>query len=209
MKPIESFIVELRSQKVILDSDIAKIYGVETRDINKAVKNNLDKFPQGYIFEISKKELENLRWNISTAKISNLRCNISTAKISNLRTKNSSAKLSLSKTRVLPKAFTEKGLYMLATILKSKQATKATLQIIETFAKVREFSKVAKSLATEKNDTKKQNLVEKSGRLIGDILNQEFADDNSSETTIELNLAMIKIKHKINKSKRLVFKNNV
>ena len=61
MKPIESFIVELRSQKVILDSDIAKIYGVETRDINKAVKNNLDKFPQGYIFEISKKELENLR----------------------------------------------------------------------------------------------------------------------------------------------------
>ena len=201
MKPIESFIVELRSQKVILDSDIAKIYGVETRDINKAVKNNLDKFPQGYIFEISKKELENLRWNISTAKISNLRCNISTAKISNLRTKNSSAKLSLSKTRVLPKAFTEKGLYMLATILKSKQATKATLQIIETFAKVREFSKVAKSLATEKNDTKKQNLVEKSGRLIGDILNQEFADDNSSETTIELNLAMIKIKHKITKKR--------
>ena len=201
MKPIESFIVELRSQKVILDSDIAKIYGVETRDINKAVKNNLDKFPQGYIFEISKKELENLRWNISTAKISNLRCNISTAKISNLRTKNSSAKLSLSKTRVLPKAFTEKGLYMLATILKSKQATKATLQIIETFAKVREFSKVAKSLATEKNDTKKQNLIKESAHLIGDILNQEFADDTSSETTIELNLAMIKIKHKITKKK--------
>ena len=125
MKPIESFIVELRSQKVILDSDIAKIYGVETRDINKAVKNNSDKFPQGYIFEISKKELENLRWNISTAKISNLRWKYSTAKISNLRTKNSSAKLSLSKTRVLPKAFTEKGLYMLATILKSSQADKS------------------------------------------------------------------------------------
>ena len=142
---IESFIIELRSQKVILDSDIAKIYGVETRDINKAVKNNSDKFPQGYIFEISKKELEDLRCNISTAKISNLRWNISTAKISNLQTKSSSAKLSLSKIRVLPKAFTEKGLYMLATILKSKQATKATLQIIETFSKVREFSKVAKS----------------------------------------------------------------
>ena len=201
MKPIESFIVELRSQKVILDSDIAKIYGVETRDINKAVKNNSDKFPQGYIFEISKKELENLRCNISTAKISNLRWKYSTAKISNLRTKNSSAKLSLSKTRVLPKAFTEKGLYMLATILKSKQATKATLQIIETFAKVREFSKVAKSLATEKNDTKKQNLIKESAHLIGDILNQEFADDTSSETTIELNLAMIKIKHKITKKR--------
>ena len=197
MKPIESFIVELRSQKVILDSDIAKIYGVETKRVNESVQRNLDKFPQGYIFEISKKELENLRWNISTAKISNLRWKYSTAKISNLRTKNSSAKLSLSKTRVLPKAFTEKDLYMLATILKSAQATKATLQIIETFAKVREFSKVAKSLATEKNDTKKQNLIKKSGHLIGDILNQEFANDTSSETTIELNLAMIKIKHKI------------
>ena len=90
---------------------------------------------------------------------------------------------------------------MLATILKSKQATKATLQIIETFAKVREFSKVAKSLATEKNDTKKQNLIKESAHLIGDILNQEFADDTSSETTIELNLAMIKIKHKITKKR--------
>ena len=189
MKPIESFIVELRSQKVILDSDIAKIYGVETRDINKAVKNNLDKFPQGYIFEISKNELEDLRGKFSTANLSNLRGKISTTK------------LSLSKTRVLPKAFTEKGLYMLATTLKSKQATKATLQIIETFAKVREFSKVAKSLATEKNDTKKQNLIKESAHLIGDILNQEFADDTSSETTIELNLAMIKIKHKITKKR--------
>ena len=109
MKPIESFIVELRSQKVILDSDIAKIYGVETKRVNESVQRNLDKFPKGYIFEISKKELENLR------------CNISTAKISILRTKNSSAKLSLSKTRVLPKAFTEKDLYMLATILKTFQ----------------------------------------------------------------------------------------
>ena len=168
MKPIESFIVELRSQKVILDSDIAKIYGVETKRVNESVQRNLDKFPKGYIFEISKKELENLRTENSSAKISNL------------RTKNSSANLSLSKTRVLPKAFTEKGLYMLATILKSAQATKATLQIIETFAKVREFSKVAKSLATEKNDTKKQNLIKKSGHLIGDILNQEFANDTSS-----------------------------
>ena len=102
MKPIESLIIEVRQQKVILDSDVASIYGVVTRDINKAVKNNLDKFPQGYILELSKNELEDLRWNFSTAK--------------------------LSKTRALPKAFTEKGLYMLATILKSKQATKSTLQ---------------------------------------------------------------------------------
>ena len=173
---IESLIVELRGQQVILDSDVAAIYKVETRDINKAVKNNTDKFPKGYIFEISKNELDDLRWKFSTA--------------------------SLSKTRVLPKAFTEKGLYMLATILKSKQATKATLQIIETFAKVREFSRVAKTLATEKDKTRQKELIGKSGSLIGDILNQEFAGDTASETTIELNLAMIKIKHTIKKQKK-------
>ena len=85
---IEDLIIEIRERKVLLDSDIAKIYGIETRDINKAVKNNPDKFPnEGYIFELTRDELENLRWKFSTAN--------------------------LSKTRVLPKAFSEKGLYML------------------------------------------------------------------------------------------------
>ena len=125
MKSIEQFIIEIRDQKVILDSDVAAIYGVETRDVNKAVKNNTDKFPKGYIFEVSKNEMADLRWKISTAK--------------------------LSKTRASPKAFTEKGLYMLATILKSPQATTATLRIIETFAKVREFSRTAKALALTKD----------------------------------------------------------
>jgi len=97
------------------------------------------------------------------------------------------------------KAFTEKGLYMLATILKSKQATQATLQIVETFAKVREFSKTAKALALETDTAKQQGLLQKSGALIGDILNKELAKDTSSETTIELNLAMLKIKHTIKK----------
>ncbi len=172
---IAALIIELRGHKIILDSDVAAIYDVETRDVNKAVRNNPAKFPQGYIFELSQNELEDLRWKFSTTKFS--------------------------KRRTIPKAFTEKGLYMLATILKSRQATKATLQIVETFAKVREFSKVAKSLATEKDKTQQDKLIKRSGELMGDILNQEFAADTSSETTIELNLAMIKIRHTIKKDK--------
>ncbi len=175
MKDIAPFIIELRQQQVILDRDLACIYGVETRDINKAVKNNPDKFPEGYIIKLSPNEKQEVVENFHHLK-------------------------SLKFSPNSPKAFTEKGLYMLATILKSKEATKATLQIIETFAKVREFSKVAKTLATEKEDSKKKQLVEQSGELIADILNQEFASDASSETTIELNLAMIKIKHTIKKS---------
>ena len=177
LNQIESLIIELRNQKVILDSDVASIYGVETRDINKAVKNNLDKFPKGYIFELNPKEKQ---------EVVEIFHHLKTLKFS----------------PQLPKAFTEKGLYMLATILKSKRATKATLQIIETFAKIREFSRVAKSLATEKDKTIQKNLIRKSGELIGDILNQEFASDANSETTIELNLAMIKIRHTINKKKK-------
>lgn len=178
MKSIEPFIIEIRKQKVILDSHVAKIYGVETRAINQAVQRNLDKFPKGYIFQLNKKEREKAITNCDVLQDD------------------------LKFSSKLPKAFTEKDLYMLATILKSKQATKATLQIIETFSKVREFSKVTKKLATEKDEKQKKTLVKKSGELIGEILNQEFADSDSSETTIELNLAMIKIKHKITKKKK-------
>jgi hypothetical protein len=180
---IEKQIINLRNIPVILDYDVAKIYGVETRDINKAVKNNLDKFPDNYIFVISKEELEFLRGNISTA---NLQGDIPTT--------------NLSKTRVLPKAFTEKGLYMLATILKSPQATQTTIQIIETFSKIKELGKNVKSLQTETDKQKQKSLTQRSGEIIADILDSD-ADDNESETTIELNLAVLKFKHTIKKNK--------
>ena len=68
MENIQDLIFEIRGVKVILDSDVADLYGVETRDINKAVKNNPDKFPDSYVFELNKVEFEDLRWKISTAK---------------------------------------------------------------------------------------------------------------------------------------------
>lgn len=170
---IQDLIVLVRKNKVILDYEVAMLYGVATRDVNKAVKNNPEKFLKNYVMDLNYKELRDLRWKISTAN--------------------------KAKRRTPYKAFTEKGLYMLATILKSEQATQATLQIVETFAKVREFSLVAKALAKEQDSNKQEGLIKKSGELIGDILNDEFAKDTSSETTIELNLAMIKIKHTIKK----------
>ena len=173
IEPLEHYLVPFRRKQVVLDAHVAKLYGVQTRDVNKAVKNNPKKFPKGYVIQLTDIELRSLRWKISTAN--------------------------LSRRRSLPYVFTEKGLYMLATILKSKQATKATLEIIETFAKVREFSKVAKVLAEEKDKDKQQGLINKSGTLIGEILNNEFAKDTSRKTTFELNLAMMKIKHTIKK----------
>jgi hypothetical protein len=106
----------------------------------------------------------------------------------------------LSKTRTLPKAFTEKGLYMLATVLKSKIAAQTTLAIIETFAKIRELSSNINELAGIKDEIKKNTLLKKSGEIIAEIL-----DDNmkvtDTETSIEINFAVLKFKHLVKKKK--------
>ena len=116
IKQVESKIIVLRNTQVILDRDIAELYGVETRDINKAVKNNPDKFPQGYIITLEKEEKKELVENFHRFN-------------------------PLKHSTVLPKAFTEKGLYMLATIIKSALATEATIAIIETFTKLRQLAR--------------------------------------------------------------------
>lgn len=172
MENIQDLIFEIRGIKVILDSDVADLYGVETRDINKAVKNNHDKFPDGYVFELNKVELEGLRWKFSTAKFT--------------------------KTRVMPKAFTEKGLYMLATILKSPQATQTTIAIIEAFSKIRELSRNIKELTTVKDKSHQQSLMQRSGEIIAKILDDDL-QTTDTETSIEINFAVLKFKHTIKK----------
>jgi len=101
---------------------------------------------------------------------------------------------------VNPKAFPEKGLYMLATILKSPQAVQATLAIIETFAKIRELSRNIKTLSNIKDKSEQQNLMRKSGELIAELLEDDL-QTTDTETSIELNFAVLKFKHTIKKKK--------
>jgi hypothetical protein len=77
-------------------------------------------------------------------------------------------------TRAVPKAFTEKGLYMLATILKSAQATQTTLAIIETFTKIRELSRTVSELSDVKDKNHQKDLMQKSGNLIAEILDDDL-----------------------------------
>ena len=121
---IRKSIISVKGQNVLIDSDVAGIYGVLTKEVNQAVKNNAEKFPSGYIVEADKDELVKTFDQFKNLKHS----------------------------KVQPKAFTEKGLYMLATILRSPQATAATIAIIETFTKLRELSHTIAKLA----DTKKR-----------------------------------------------------
>jgi hypothetical protein len=167
---VEEKILTLRNQQVILDSDVAVLYGVETREINQALKNNQEKFPEGYVLQTSQEEKNELIKNFDNPK-----------------TKFSPA---------LPKAFTEKGLYMLATILKSDKATQTTIAIVETFAKIRELARTVSELSETNEDFKQKSLMQKGGEIIADILDDSLKTTDT-ETTIELNFALMRFKHTI------------
>src|SRR4030042_4341005 len=173
---LKELVIELRGESVLLDSDVAEIYGVETRDINEAVKNNPEKFPEGYVVELSKSEKRELVENFHRFN-------------------------KLKHSTVNPKAFPEKGLYMLATILKSPQAVQATLAIIETFAKIRQLSRNIKELSIVKDKSDQKALMKRSGELIAGIFDDDL-QTSETETSIELNFAVLKFKHTIKKKKK-------
>ena len=177
---VENKIITLRDQQVILDSDVAELYGVETKEINQAVRNNPKKFPQGYIFSLDNQEIAFLRSNFLTLK-------------STGRGQHS---------KYPPKAFTEKGLYMLATILKSPQAVETTIAIVEAYAKLKDLSRVILEIPQqEDNKIEQQMLLRRGGQLVEDILG-DILPKQSSETSFELNLAMFKFKHSVKRENK-------
>ena len=122
---IENIIYEINGKEVMLDSDLAKLYYVETKRINEAVKNNPEKFPKRFSWVLTDIEKNNLKSKFSTANISSM-------------------------SRVNPRVFTEQGVYMLATILKSDVATKVSIRIMDTFVKMRHYIKYNEQLLPRK-----------------------------------------------------------
>ncbi|MEA1962870.1 MAG: ORF6N domain-containing protein [Patescibacteria group bacterium] len=120
---IESKILLIRGKKVILDRDLANLYGVETRILNQAVKRNIERFPDDFMFKLTKMEVDN--W-ISQIVISN------------------KEKMGL---RKLPYAFTEQGIAMLSSVLKSKKAIKVNIAIMRIFVNIRKFVSTYDGLA--------------------------------------------------------------
>jgi len=168
---VENLVITIRNERVLLDSDVAMLYGVKTKEINQAVSNNPDKFPESYIFELEECEKTEL------------------VKIFDRFNK-------LKHSTYNPKAFTEKGLYMLATILKSQKATQTTIAIVETFAKIRELSRNASELAKKPEKERQNSLMQKSGEIISDVLGNSL-EVSDMETDIEINLALLKFRHKV------------
>ena len=120
---IEQAIFLIRGQKVLLDAELAQLYGVETKILNKAVKRNLDRFPEDFMFQLMAEEAENLRFQIGTSK------------------KQRGGR------RYLPYAFTEQGVVMLSGVLNSPRAVKVNVEIMRAFVRLRQLMATHTDLA--------------------------------------------------------------
>jgi phage regulator Rha-like protein len=130
---IERRIYLIRNQKVMLDSDLAELYQVPTKAFNQAVKRNSDRFPEDFMFQLNKRELENWRSQIVTS--------------------NPAAKMGL---RRPPYAFTEHGVAMLSAVLHSERAVQMSILIVRAFVKLREMLATHKDLAGKMEDLERQ-----------------------------------------------------
>ena len=172
-------IVNIRGQQVIPDFAVAALYGVETREINQAVKTNPRKFPKGWLLVLDNQESAFLRSKF-------------------LMLDNKTGRGNYSKHNY--KAFTERGIYMLATILKGDRATDTTIVIIDTFAKLRELSQSIKEIANNPDKDQQKSLIQKSGVIMEDLFGEALST-SETETEIELNFAVLKLKHTIKRKK--------
>ena len=127
---IEKKILFLRGQRVILDKDLAELYGVLTRDLNKAVRRNLDRFPEDFMIQLSAKEFENLKFHFGTSNWGG--------------------------TRKLPYAFTEHGILMLSSVLRSQRAVQVNIVIMRTFIRLRKLLASNEELARKLNELEKK-----------------------------------------------------
>lgn len=156
---IGSKIFIVRNQKVMLDSDLAELYQVETKQLKRQVRRNIERFPEDFMFELTQNEFDDLRSHFGTSKWGG--------------------------TRYLPMAFTEQGVAMLSSVLNSPIAIKVNIQIIRVFTKIREMLTDTLSLKLEIEEIKKKiNNQSKNIELVFSYLDElvEKKENNKRET---------------------------
>lgn len=155
---IASKIYVMRSLKIMLDRDLAELYGVETKQLKRAVRRHIDRFPDDFMFVLSKQELENWRrqFGASNSEIMGL--------------------------RHPPMAFTEQGVAMLSGVLKSEQAVKVNIQIMRAFVKMRRLVLDNVELRRELNELK--NLTEERFQVVFEVLDRLVNEPEPPKQTI-------------------------
>lgn len=190
MREVEDKIIVVRGQKTLLDRDVAALYGVETREVNQAVRNNPRKFREGYVLELTKEESTALRSNLLTLEA--LRSNNATLEPINGKGRHSKYNF---------KAFTSRGLYMLATCLKSDRAVDATVAIVETFDKVQTLKQELLELHQETDKEKQTSKVKHFGDVLTDIVMPDL-QTSETESSLEINFFIGKIKHTVKRVRK-------
>jgi hypothetical protein len=157
--PIHHKIYALRGKQIMLDEDLAGLYQVETRRLNEQVKRNSERFPEDFMFQLSKEEYENLKSQFATSSLGQY-----------------------GGRRKMPYAFTENGVYMLSAVLKSQVAIEVSIEIMRTFTKLREFSLHYNALAKQLIELERKN--DKAFRNIYTILNALVADTKATDEKV-------------------------
>lgn len=145
IRTIQNRIYEIRGERVMLDRDLAALYETETKALNLAVKRNIKRFPKDFMFQLTKEEFEDLRFQIETLEKSDspLRLQIETSK-------------GRGGTRYLPYAFTEQGVAMLSGILNSDKAISMNIAIMRAFVEVRKILLKQSSIKEQLNEIKER-----------------------------------------------------
>lgn len=157
LQHIQNKIYQIRGQKVMLDVDLAELYGVQTKVLNQAVKRNISRFPSDFLFQLTKIETENLRSQFVTS--------------------------SWGGSRYLPFAFTEQGVAMLASILKSETAIQVNIAIVRAFVAIRQ------SLAVKPADSMPELKAEL--KELKEYIDEIFADQNDINEDTRMQLELI------------------
>lgn len=139
IKSIQNKIYELRGERVMLDRDLATLYETETKALNLAVKRNIKRFPKDFMFQLTKEEFENIRFQIETLESSN------SLRLQNETLKNRRGQHS----KYLPYAFTEQGVAMLSGILNSDKAISMNIAIMRAFVEVRKVLLIQADLSEQ------------------------------------------------------------
>lgn len=176
IKEIEDKITTIRGMEVIADADVAALYGVGTKRVNEAVRNNPEKFPSHYMFELDTNELQSLRSIFSSTNVS-------------------------AKNRNSTKVFTERGLYMLATILSGERARDVTFAIIETFYKVRNLKRELLELHNETDKEAQAQKMKHFGEVLTDIV-MPYLETAETESSLEINFFIGKLKHSVKRVRK-------
>ena len=148
MASIQNIIYEIRGQKVMLDSDLARLYEIETKALNRAVKRNMERFPEFFMFQLTENEFDSLRYQFGT---------------SNERKGGR---------RYLPFVFTEHGVLMLSSVLNSQKAISVNIEIMVTFIKMRQYA--LSQCGTDEQIAELRKLlmlyIEKNDKRVNDII---------------------------------------